>query len=370
MKKIKLLLLTACVAAVTVSCVSQDEPTTSSDKKIETNYETIKPTSIQIVPTQEGMVTMVYDGDEFIGAYDVPTPIEVPMVQYSIGRGESSSIRFSYVPTTEGSKFLSGQKGPAYKVIMFEDSPLGDNDYNDVIIHTYQYIDNNKPVLMIQPIAMGNTQVLKLGADFYLVDANKNVTGPSEVYFSKDLKKEYFQVNDYKAFVNTMKKNRSDLTGYKPKTVTSLIPTDFLPKVKGDVNLSGYTLIINFFIESNNGTRMYAVPSDLTPAKSWLQDNGYPYGFVMTDIRNYYFKDGKNVDCGKDWINYPAEIQNINTVYPGFDDWVAGKSSTHPDWDNPTAGTFVNAIDATTKKKNGTDVVTNSMYDYNNTSYK
>ena len=43
----------------------------------------------------------------------------------------------------------------------------------------------------------------------------------------------------------------------------------------------------------------------------------------------------------KNWINYPKERVNIETVYPGFKNWLKGSDVV---WSAPIEGTYFNAL--------------------------
>ena len=365
------IILSSCVAKEDLSSGTD----TDNDDKVIVDYETVKPTQLYKVPVQEGCISQVFYDGELVYETDTETMIEIPKRQYSTtNRSADEGVYVSYQPT-EGYTPIELNRPLTYKVIMFEDTEHGDMDYNDLIFHVFQQLVQSTGLvtLKLQPIAIGNTIKLRLGADCYMIDSNGAEIKNTTFYFTDDIKKDYFQESTVTKMINTSP--TAELQGYKPKamTVTSNPSGEYSAigyRANGtgfcEQSMVGKNILINWFIEVPSGKKFYAIPITEKPADTWLsQKNGYPYGFVIPELRGSVFVDSKGNKCGRDWINYPSERTHIKDVYPGFDSWVQGGSTT-PDWNNPVEGTFIDAM------RIGPDGIhsVNSLYDENITTFK
>ena len=117
----------------------------------------------------------------------------------------------------------------------------------------------------------------------------------------------------------------------------------FLPK-----DMSGKTCVINWYIISEKypDNKLYAVPPiDNDESINWVTEKGYPYGLVITKIRDQkelFYIQNEGLYAGYNWINFPKERVHIEDVFVGFKAWLEG--GVAPNWNKPVEGKYVDAI--------------------------
>lgn len=360
--KIEKLFITGAIAVVSLlqGCVSEEPTKRGEDlQNVNVSYQRMRPTNTIEVSPKEGEAAVVIQNGDTIAITTEPSKILIYTSQYALAK--SSEAVVVYVPTT-GLVETSMRK--SFFTLMFEDSNGGDADYNDVILHFSQATDSKGMYIKVQPIAMGNTKKVKLGADFYVCDNNNNLIDQATLYFSSDIKTELFKENDSKKIINTYAK--LPINGF-PVASTKVIPelstksflnyradgSGFLPQDPTKV-----VTYANWFIEDEDGIKYYAVPSYNTGGETWLNTKGYPFGLFIAQVRPSILLDSKLNLCGADWINYPQENVSITTVYPGFIEWIEGGNP--PQWDIPKQGTFIDAMRIDDNGKS-----TDSLFDMN-----
>lgn len=176
------------------------------------------------------------------------------------------------------------EKYKLWETVAFEDSKVGDYDYNDLVIHVLIEQKNNNTQVSIHPIALGSTKIITLGLRVDGIDH----------YLTKDCRKDLF--NNREGFINTY--IFQDRVKYEKFAIKNF------PLTKSTWGKS-----LDWFIEVDNGLRLYAV------SKNYPTSNR-PYGLILIDINNPY-KYGY-YDCGLDWFDYPSEGIAIEEVYPDF----------------------------------------------------
>lgn len=278
----------------------------------EPDIEQFKLTTEFIVPIQEGHNTVVTYNDEIIYDGNVSVTIDVP--KYSqITTRSSPGLDWHFVPnnTQDGTWHYQITRSG---ILMFEDIPSGDNDYNDFIcfmkdqyqvnvdgftglirtdIGTGLEISN----LEIYPKAMGNSIPLSFGVEIIRID-NKEIIDDIIIY--NDIRKEAF--DNAKGFINTSldakpfelyNRNTSVFGGGKSKR--------YYPENLGKNNFG-----INYYIIAN-GTKYYTANSTIPQ----LTKNKTPYGLFIPNVNS---------------LNYPLEGIPIWKAYPSFRDWVNGEN--------------------------------------------
>lgn len=176
------------------------------------------------------------------------------------------------------------EKYKLWETIAFEDSKVGDYDYNDLVIHVLIEQKNNNTQVSIHPIALGSTKNITLGLRVDGIDH----------YLSKDCRKDLFKNRE--GFINTY--IFQDRIKYEKFAIKN-----------SPLTKSTWGKSLDWFIEVDNGLRLYAV------SKNYPTSNR-PYGLILIDINNPY-KYGY-YDCGLDWFDYPSEGIEIEEVYPDF----------------------------------------------------
>lgn len=235
---------------------------------------------------------------------------------------------------------LDDKKYWAYYTLVFEDSIVGDYDYNDLVLNIC--IDNTTSAksptlndyigkLFVRPIACGSTKKIGFG-----MQIGKN---GEEILLTEDVRKDFF--NGTEGFINTGKWQKE------------IMKFD----VKEVYTQNSWLSDIYFFIQVG-GTRLYAANANLKD-KIVLDDHMCPYGMLITSVDgndayyyslteedNYAMRDHKrdykneaysNVlrKCRSWWL-YPYEgvsldeayYYNVNSKYKGWLDCLLKTSSS------------------------------------------
>ena len=219
----------------------------------------------------------------------------------------------------------------AYYTLVFEDSIVGDYDYNDLVLNIC--IDNTTSAqspslndyigkLFVRPIACGSTKKIGFG-----MQIGKN---GKEILLTEDVRKDFF--NGTEGFINTGKWQKE------------IMKFD----VKEVYTQNSWLSDIYFFIQVG-GTRLYAANANLKD-KIVLDDHKCPYGMLITSVDGNiaYFNSltPKDKDAMKDhgstnyqdnilrkcrsWWLYPYEgvsldkayYINVNAKYKGWLDYI------------------------------------------------
>lgn len=225
----------------------------------------------------------------------------------------------------------------AYYTLVFEDSIVGDYDYNDLVLNIC--IDNTTSAksptlndyigkLFVRPIACGSTKKIGFG-----MQIGKN---GEEILLTEDVRKDFF--NGTEGFINTGKWQKE------------IMKFD----VKEVYTQNSWLSDIYFFIQVG-GTRLYAANANLKD-KIVLDDNKCPYGMLITSVDGNiaYFNSltPKDKDAMKDhgstnyqdnilrkcrsWWLYPYEgvsldeayYYDVNSKYKGWLDCLLKTSSS------------------------------------------
>ena len=219
----------------------------------------------------------------------------------------------------------------AYYTLVFEDSIVGDYDYNDLVLNIC--IDNTTSAkspslndyigkLFVRPIACGSTKKIGFG-----MQIGKN---GKEILLTEDVRKDFF--NGTEGFINTGKWQKE------------IMKFD----VKEVYTQNSWLSDIYFFIQVG-GTRLYAANANIKD-KIVLDDHKCPYGMLITSVDGNiaYFNSltPKDKDAMKDhgstnyqdnilrkcrsWWLYPYEgvsldkaySINVNAKYKGWLDYI------------------------------------------------
>lgn len=350
MKKIVLLIIASLLA---ISCVQEkahvSDPSIEDVDKILSSYST---TTLATAPTpKEGYVTIGKLGDEIVCVTALGGDVvSIPRTGFT-----SHAIRWSEVSLAEAEKIdwtdtpfdgiLENLGNTATLnrdgLLMFEDTPGGDRDYNDVIIHLQKELVSIKEhkgqyelefSTEYQPIALGGALPVSVGFEVRSLVTGKilqvyesetsNVAVPAEYILCQDARNELFEGVMNPFFINTESKNE-----YKAYKKAKFSTTMYLRNPREQI-------AFNWFIEvtsRENKVRFYTADAqrflkggDITYT-SVLMNAGTPFGIFLPR-----YKD--NSDKNKDF-RYMEERINIRQGYPNFQDWVDGKID-YP-FDNP-----------------------------------
>lgn len=249
------------------------------------------------VPT--GKYAVLLFGGDTLAVCTESTTIMAPNVSASTVSKSSSrayganDITINYLDATGSSNKIEN-KQQVFQVVAFEDSKVGDYDYNDLIFHAKIYHKGNERSIFFDPIAMGAKKNIALGC----VITMSNGTPWDNIIFD-NTRAELFDGRE--GYINTLAGQEL----YKYETAKKII----LPStLKGDIKS------VDWYINVDKNQKLFAVSNNY----KYSDDNNRPFGLVFTSInKNYYYNyvPGYKTACGSDWWNYPAENHSIDEVY-------------------------------------------------------
>lgn len=285
-----------CIILCTTSCIDDEK---NYFITAETRIASCQTSHDFTVPIRTGYTTYVTIGEDTLAAANEPITIRIPD-EYAPGltRAGGDKINISYDVLKEGAEATYSK---AWQAVMFEDTPYGDYDYNDLIIHVrniasnhpYQHPDETWQTIEIQPIALGSSKDIGLGC--LLSDGSEHI-------ISTNVRQDLFQGKQ--GFINTV--NDREPVRYK------LAGTNVAnyPFPKSEVKAAW----IAWFIEVD-GQRFYAVSSDIDYRKyDMVNKENMPYGLVVANNNGTF--------------NYAQEKTSLFQAYPGFKDWINGKNKS------------------------------------------
>lgn len=280
--------------------------------------------SLEAGNLKEGQITEVKLNGEVLYRGNMPTVIDIPKYA-SATRGSEDLVVDFYVPEPEDEVdfYSSERKG----ILMFEDFPTGDNDYNDLVCEVIEFmtiesvrgkadtytldLDGTK----FKALAAGNWIPLQFG--FEIRDSK---TGEliKEVIYAKNIKEESFGVGE--GFVNTVNPNNN------PKKIEGLtidFPGFTSSRIEAIEVTTTNPLCFSWFIIDHDGTKFYTVDSSkflkgniyaeyAVDYNGVMTAKGVPYGIFVPGVTNRNFK-------------WAAEGIALWDAYPALGDWFTGK---------------------------------------------
>ena len=181
----------------------------NDDVYVEPNMEQYKLTTEWTVPVQDGSITVVEYNGEVIYEGNVPMKIDIPKENYSSTRS-IEGLDWHYVANGDlnpGNPYYTSSRDG---ILMFEDSPNGDNDYNDYICYFREmfsvYLKGDKidhilfHKLDVFPKALGNTKSISFGVELVNVNSGDMI---ADIIIYEDVRKEAF--DGATGFINTYK---------------------------------------------------------------------------------------------------------------------------------------------------------------------
>lgn len=293
MKKILLFTFLLTAAACNHESSFVAEPDSAS-----VNMDQITATSEFTVPVREGMVAMVRNaaGDEVARTAEAITIL--------VNKNDELSVE--YVDNIEGGE--NATRTNLWQVVAFEDSLIGDYDYNDFVFHVKYELSGNLFCIGIQPIALGSTKAIRLGCDLW----QNGSCLRQNIIVAENCRDSFFP-NTATRMINTFQVEKEFCVfDYKPYYRSNMIRL-------ADIT---HPVYVNWFIEVDGGLRLYAVST--MRSTGMLDGNKRPFGLVFTSTGNSYEQAGQG-NVGHDWFNYPKESVPIDRVYPLFGKWLVGE---------------------------------------------
>lgn len=315
------------VALLFAACVDKDDAVTSSSDRQKISIENSITTTEYTIPTQSGQFTIVYTADGMLVAIDsVPNTIMVP---------SGVELKTAYAPanevnqvlntlninqaTGESNNYFTGNSVyTLWQTIAFEDMLVGDNDYNDLVIHCKYQTNNAKQIRIgIEPVALGSSLRIGLGCDIY-----KGNTFIKEIMVTDNCRRDLFYGNVGYLNTQTFNFGNTETNGHLMSKVVKYAFTN------DELNNSG-AISVNWFINVYDVTgttiqhRFNALSTHYID-NNMLDANKNPYGIISTHTgkRDADYGINTNVNSGHDWLNYPKEKEKIYEVYPSWNSWL------------------------------------------------
>ncbi len=302
MKKVFIL---CCWALLAASCVKKADSAPNGPAK--TDVERYLSTQEFEVPVREGYVTKVIMDGETVA--EAVSPMTILLPKFSATKAGEMPV-LDYVPVSEyGNEVDLENRAKLYQVVCFEDSKIGDYDYNDLVIHVIYKIQGNRFGFGVQPVALGSTKPIKLGCAVYKGDTRifKGLITPE----GKNCREQYFESQE--GFINTVGSVINQQNGGWGGYLGSTIRNWQINKYPGEGAMR-----VEWYIEVDNGVEIYALST--TYLEQSFDKNNLPCGLVITSTGASYTHNG--LECGYDWFNYPRESQSIKDVYPQIWEWL------------------------------------------------
>lgn len=278
-----------------ISCVQKNEinPDKETDSDKIASAEKLLSTVDFSVPIQEGCITTVSYNGMVLARTSRAMTIKVPKGAVNATDGSTSGLD---IETSEGQAPVSFSN--LWQTVMFEDSKTGDYDYNDLVFHVNYQTTGNIMKVYIQPIAFGTRKDFKLRMKW----KQDGIEGVVKV--AESCRKELFGGQD--GYINTQSYDECFPEFAKEFTIE-------LPSEASAVDISWFINIEDFeaiYAVNNNGDRC-------------LNNDGMPYGFVVTDVQrsNVAKSKSKKKSIDEDaWneakpnVSTWANMQNMPTI--------------------------------------------------------
>lgn len=255
-----------------------------NDRNLKQTVERLDGLTTKTVIPEKGMIAVVTYENDTLAVLNTYANIIVPK---DLTDEEKLRISIDEKPLVECKTYSQ-----YWQAVAFEDTKVGDYDYNDLVIHVKNVCDRPwgkdyiKQSIVIQPIALGGTVDITLG--FILSDFTEHI-------ISTNVREDLFDSKE--GFINTI----GEPIRYK-------LDKDVLTNYKLDKSNTPW---VAWFIEVD-GERLYAISSEIpTKIYDMLNSDGMPYGLVKYST-----------------FAYPIEKTSVFTAYPDFKGWINGNKSS------------------------------------------
>ena len=341
MKRVLLAIALVMTVLGSWSCNKFDEMKKADQDEILETLETFVMTQNCTIDVPDGKIAVVTmkDTDDTLAVLPMTASIMVPCSFNSVqtkAKGDPSYTVEYITPkgeTLQSNKFIYD----TYFTLAFEDSRIGDYDYNDLVLNFC--LDNRAPSgkktyttddfhgqLIVNPIALGSTKIIGFG-----IRVGEN---GEDILLTDNVRRDFFEGRE--GFINTGLWQKNVMT-FDTKVIYEQ------DKWLGD---------LFFFIEVD-GQRFYAV--NTSNNDKMLDDNRCPYGILISNVNgNDPNVCGKMTDDDKaaikdhpsnssdvimkcrTWWRYPLEnvklddayYINCNKSYAGWFDFVLKKKES------------------------------------------
>lgn len=292
-------------AALIASCVKKPVPEPKPDPIITKRLTTVEPFN---VTTKSGYTTIVSLASDTLCMAVEPTTIWIPKnTQVATKADEASpSVTVSYIEGTDPAAGTS----QLWQTIGFEDSTLGDYDYNDLVIHCkYEMKSQSGSYFLgigVHPVALGSTKNIAVGCKIFI----KDILFADEI-LSENCRNLFVQAGtEIEGFVNT---------GYTANFHTNDFRIKKVYNVGDCRNISDVKVV--WYIKVDGNKLLYSVNDHY----GYLNEGNRPYGIIITSTGRVYEQEDMRGGVGYNWFPYPYEGININDAYPTFNDWIEGR---------------------------------------------
>lgn len=256
-----------------------------NDSNLERMNKNLDPFIDYEVPVKSGCTTYVLYGEDTLAVCNEPRIIKIPREAMTLTKAaENPGIKIDYGILKDIDTYSH-----YWQAVMFEDSEVGDYDYNDLIIHVRNEVkspwgkDYDLLQIDIQPIALGGMKEISLGC--ILSDKTEHIV-------SMNVREDLFLGKS--GFINTMSKFDPIRYKLEPWITEYKLPRNSLSSIA-------------WFIEVS-GRRYYAISAEL-------------------DYKNYNMFDSRKMPYGLvvySHFSYAEEMKSISEVYPDFNGWISG----------------------------------------------
>lgn len=319
MKRTSFLLILSLVATSCIKPRTNDKP---ENPKVTERLTNMTKYDVKIKP---GNTTFVTLGSDTLCITASETSIWVP--KNALQSNGDDALTVSYHEGTDPKAGTSQN----WQTIAFEDSPVGDYDYNDLVIHCKYQLSGRKFGIGVHPIALGAGNNIALGCKIFVNDVLYE-----NVLLCNNCRETLFA--DQIDFINTMKPN-FHTNFFKAKHIINDIGVNKMSSIK-----------VVWYIVAGSYT-FYAVNDKF----GYLDGNKRPYGLIITNTGRTYYQDPQNPNVGSNWFAFPYEANNISDCYPTFNAWITGDAQ-ECDFANPTEGKVINPDTYLFKRQDG-DIV-------------
>lgn len=320
MRKRNFLLLLLFAGGMT-ACIDGDKDLSLEMTPPDVPIENYKFTKDFLVPVESGNTTIVTYNGETIYEGNVATTIQVPKFS-TIATRNGTGLEWHFVPengTGNSWHYQTYREG----LLLFEDIPNGDNDYNDFVCYIFEQfqvnLDGNGYIrtdpgqglqfsrLGIYPKAMGNTIPLSFGVEIVRSDTGEYI---DDVIIYNDIRKEAFE--NAEGFINTDPERPVIMHGNGFSNIEMMEEGKrYYPQ-----NLRENGFAINYYIIAN-GKKHYTADS----SKAVKTANNAPFGLFIPKSDDGWMTLYKN-------FKHTVENTSIFQAYPNFTGWLKNEHTT------------------------------------------
>lgn len=327
MKKIASLFVLTLSMCFFFSCEKSDiyEPPVDGGEKLEEAKEILKAYSLTKqydVVIKDGQNTLVKIGEDTVYYGNLPASVELPQ---TVETKSSNVLEVLYVPKTDNINFgYLSQWG----MLLFEDVPQGDCDYNDLVVEFTATVGSRKDTWVngqpnpgnlyhlqfdghVTAVAKGGGLPLQFGFEIREIESGIVVY---EKILASNVGNDFFPGET--GFVNTYT-NQNFVLGNK----INFRDTEILKEVNGAIGYNWF-IIVDGKKYYTSGAYTFLNKNSGIQYDELILTSGKPTGLLVPHVnRNIHIPGTKN------FFRWPIENQAIWDAYPQFNNWVDGKTN-------------------------------------------